>query len=165
MAETFDDFQDSGFNPSGQSPTNPMGAGGFTPMANQDQNTDGDIFGAATGMNFQGSSNGFGSNSGGFKPAGQWGFQPATGVYSPGKQEEDDLDDEEREKIAMVEQENENRKRRLYEQELQEEEVKKEKKIKAKQDLDNWQQQRQKETEQRRKNNDEQEKLYHEQVT
>lgn len=44
-------------------------------MSHQENNTHTDIFGAATGMNYQGESNGFGSNSGGFKPVQpQWGF-------------------------------------------------------------------------------------------
>jgi hypothetical protein len=61
------------------------------------------VFGSASGMNFQGTSNGFGSNSGGFKPADQWGFQPAVGQFSPNQNNEEDYDDEESEKIARVE--------------------------------------------------------------
>ena len=42
--------------------------------------------------------------------------------------------------------------------------MKRDKKVKAKGELDKWHDQRQKEIEQRKKNNEEQEKLYHEQV-
>ena len=87
MGDNYDFSQsDTGFGQPNSSPTNPLGTNGFTPMSNQDQNNEGDIFAASSGMNFQGTSNGFGSNSGGFKPAGQWGFQPAVGAFSPGQQ-------------------------------------------------------------------------------
>ena len=76
MEDNYDFSQsDTGFAQQNASPTNPIGNGGFTSSPGQNHNNDGDIFAAASGMNFQGSSNGFGSNNGdGFKPAGQWGF-------------------------------------------------------------------------------------------
>ena len=64
----------------------------------------------------------------------------------------------------QVELHNEERKRQQFEKQQAEDALKRERKVKGKQELDKWNDQRKKEIEARRKNNEEQEKLYHENV-